>query len=174
MRDNAPTSTGFLKACSHWSRMEGWRGRHKKKRRSGILPKCSLHGRMTTSMQPKSLNGITSPPCLFVTATTPNIQKDWGWEFTFFLTSDTLAVGKNVGVPEQIFSVIKIKCVEQDSYIFYFWTSVTANATPPPLRLCHNCFVFFCFYSPEMSYSWEVIILYRTNRARSLPRVCSI
>lgn len=89
-----------------------------------------------------------------------NIQKEWGWQysftlfFCFFLTNDTLTVGKkNVGGPWTDFSVIKIKCVglDKDRHLtFYFWTPM--RATPPPLRLCHDCCCWVFFPSLEMSY----------------------
>lgn len=92
-----------------------------------------------------------------------NIQKEWGWEysFTFFFFvflffSDKWhpdSWKKKCWGPWTDFSVIKIKCVglDKDRHLtFYFWTPM--RATPPPLRLCHDCCCWVFFPSLEMSY----------------------
>lgn len=96
------------------------------------------------------------PPCVFETAITSQHTEGLGVgiQFHFFFSDKWHPDSwKKCWGPWTDFSVTKIKRVGLDKdrhFTFYFWTPMRAltNATPPPLRLCHDC-----FFSPEMSYS---------------------
>lgn len=134
------------------------------KRESGDRPGCSLKGWMTTK-RVFEVTGRHVNVCIPYTTT----SRDWNnYNLTTYrrtgggnsvsLFSDKWhpdSWEKKCWGPWTDFSVIKIKCVGLDKdrhFTFYFWTPTRAltNATPPPLRLCHDC---FC--SPEMSYSYR-------------------
>ena len=93
----------------------------------------------------------TPPPCMFEAAVTSQHTEGLGvatqFHFFFFFFSDKWHPDswKKCWGPWTDFSATKIKCVGVDKdrhFAFYFWTPMRAltNATPPPLRLCHDCF----------------------------------
>lgn len=163
-RDNALESNGFGSLRSHRSLMEdqaiGHNSVKEEVRRSAKV--FSVGQRMTIKcaclryqVALSSCAPLTPPPPRsFETAITSQHTEGLGVgiQFHFFLTNDTLTVGKKkCWGPWTDFSVTKIKRVGLDKdrhFAFYFWTPMRAltNATPPPLRLCHDC-----FFSPEMS-----------------------
>lgn len=92
----------------------------------------------------------TPAPCMFEAAVTSQHTEGLGvatqFHFFFFWQMTPWQLEKCWG-PWTDFSVTKIKCVGVDKdrhFAFYFWTPMRAltNATPPPLRLCHDCFFF--------------------------------
>lgn len=118
----------------------------------------------------------TPPTCIFLTS---QHTEGLGVEiqvFFFFLLTTPWQLEYMLGPLNRFLSHKNKMCWirQRQTFTFYFWTPMRAvtNATPPPLRLCHDCVFFSFFFFPfQKCHKLEVTNLYGTNRQKFIPSV---